>query len=288
MLNHHSIPNILQKILSPSSNLLYDATNSVFDLLIQHIDSAIYSLDNPLALNLPLDCFVSGDFRNFQQKSTSISYPMHLSNLVIFHEKIPNAFKKEDKIIIQNHLKDSHKLYMHQSLLDNWDIMDDKTYVVNYGLPKILLQNINRKSIIIINLNKNTELNLLYQYLKNYFGDIYMLTDISNMSLEDLAKIISSYKICIETEMIINALFAAMCGNYVVSSLDLFDPNIIGSFGIKTFTTIHEDIMKILNAYNDDIALQNRTHLETTYGWDNFKTKIENVLSTIKPEPFVL
>lgn len=288
MLNNPTY-NVLQKFIGESINIIYDSNNTIFDKLLQHTDLGIYAKDAISSYDIPADCFVSNDILDHNATKSSLCYPLHLSDMVIFHELPSNNFKKEDKIILKGLLKNTHKLFMHDAFVAGWSLADNVSYKIDYGLPT-MNHNIHtdRSSVIVLNSKNNNNIKVLYEHIKNIFPDAEMLTDVSSMSIEDIANKISSYKVCIELDYIINILFASSCGCYTITNIpDLFNNNLVGSFGITDFSTISHMISTLVNSYHLENFVHNLEYIKQNHSFEKFKANMELLISAIKKEPFV-
>jgi hypothetical protein len=288
MLNNPTY-NVLQKIVGDSINIIYDSNNTIFDKLLAYTDLGIYSKKSISSYDIPADCYVSNDILDHSNTKNSLCNPLHLSDLVIFHELPSNRFKKEDYIILKGLLKNTHKVFMHDSLVTGWGMVDHLSYKIDYGLP--ILDHTTqhkRSSVIILNSKQTNNVKSLYEYIKNVFPDAEMLTNMSDMSMQQIANKISSYKVCIELDYMINMLFASACGCYTITNMtDTFNQNLIGSFGITDFTNISNMISTILNSYQLENFANNFEYIKRNHSFETFKSNIELLMSTIKKEPFV-
>jgi hypothetical protein len=95
------------------------------------------------------------------------------------------------------------------------------------------------------------------------------------MSMQQIANKISSYKVCIELDYMINMLFASACGCYTITNMtDTFNQNLIGSFGITDFTNISNMISTILNSYQLENFANNFEFICRIIGIDEIKKNV--------------
>ena len=279
--------NTIHKILSTDRSILYDRHKSLFDHIIYNVkDINIFDINSKLLLDISYDMHISNTFMNNPEQA-NIAKGLHLNNIVIFHTVLPQIFKKEDKILLKDSLNNTNKIMMSREISDAWKIEDDRTYLCNYGIPKIPInKNKERKSIIVLNLNNNHRVDLLYNHIQSAFPDSYMLKDVSSYDILGVSDIISDYKICIDTEFLINCLFAISRGCFTISTL--------AELKESRHSLVLNDYSKIINIIQDSIKYYDNSNIidESEYIFDKysfnlFSEKILSIVDKTKMEAFI-
>jgi hypothetical protein len=282
--------NTIHKLLDKSSNrILYDPSNSLFDRILVDTELGIYHENSPYVTDYTYDAYISNNFIKHSTGKNSFIQEYHLHDILFIHEALNPNFKKEDRVILNNNLKDTYKILLHDSLSDSWNYFTTKTSIIKYGIQILDIERIkSREDILIINLKKNNQLNLIYQHLKNIFPKTKMLTDVVNDDWKTIYDIISSYKVVIDEGSIFNQIIAAYCGCIVITPHINFDKRIIGYFNINDFGSVFSSMGSILSSYNVNNFNSQIDHIKQEYHFDNFKNQITNLIQTIKQEVFTL
>lgn len=290
-MNHTSFAtyNTLHKLLDQSKRILYDPSNSLFDKILEDTGIEIYHQNNPNIMDYTYDAYISNNFIKHSTDRNNLIQICHLHDVLFIHEPLNSKFKKEDRVILNNNLKNTYKILLHDSLNNSWNYLTDKIFTIKYGIdmPDIDL-NKPRNDILIMNLKKNNQLNLIHQHLKNTFPSTTMLTDISNNDWKTIYNTISSYKIIIDEGSIFNQLIAAYCGCVIITPQINFDKQIIGYFNINDFGSVFGSMRSILDSYDSNDFSSQINYIKQEYPFDNFKNQITNLLQTIKQEVFIL
>ena len=279
--------NTIHKILSIDRSILYDRHKSLFDHIIYNIrDINIFDVNSKLLLDISYDIHISNTFMNNPEQA-NIVRGLHLNNIVIFHTDLPQMFKKEDKILLKDSLNNSNKIMMSREISDAWNIVGDRTYLCNYGIPKIPInKNKERKSIIVLNLNNNHRVDLLYNHIKSAFPDAYTLKDVSSYDILGVSDIISDYKICIDAEFLINSLFAIACGCFTISTLaELKESR--HSLVLNDYSRIINILQDSIKYYDSSNIINESEYIFDKYSFDLFSEKILSIVDKTKIEAFI-
>jgi hypothetical protein len=208
-----------------------------------------------------------------------------IPDVLCFHNLLPNRFKKEDLYILKKSSILNHKIFFHDTIQNSWSIKDKLSFNIPYGLPNIPVKSIvHKKSVVILNLNNNNNLNTLYQYIKNIFKDVEMITDVSSFSYQELVDKLSEFHICLENDSIINCLVAAYAGCYIISTLPTLE-DINGFFNIADYSHIIDKIKYLLSS---DLKISEKNILLDKYSFDRFSSLFIKCLKQIKKVPPLL
>lgn len=286
MITSIATSNIIHKTIGDTFNVIYEPCHSLFDKVWEDINANFY---NNVILDGIYDTYISNNFLKYSTQRSMIVQQLHISDIVFIHEELGPKFKKEDKIILNNNLNDSYKILIHKKLLESWGFLTNKTQIIEYGIHKTNIKlNNKKKSIVVLNLNKNKEIDILYQHIKNIYTDAEIIMDLNNKSWDDIYQILSSYKICIDEKSIYNQLVASYCNCIIVTPNIQFDNNIIGYFNINNFNQISYVIEKILSSYDTYNFNNQNKYLKTNYSFEKFKENIENLFAIVKKEIFII
>ena len=272
--------NTIHRLTSSSINILSSQpTNKVFYDILDIAGFNIFIDSNFDHTSLCYDTYMTDNPVNYSSNRNAICLTTHLVDTVIFHDLVPNNFKKEDKIILGGVLKNSHKIFFHPTVAESWSINDTNTHIIKYGLPKIqTTPNKQKKSVVLINSKNNNNLSVLFSQIKTQFPDTDMLTSTKDHSYQDLTTILQNYSICIDIEDSLNCLIASACGCYVITALPNLH-NINGTFDLKDYSGINSII-------ESNLQYRSNTDLTSLYSIVDFSSSMTSVLNKIKQETF--
>lgn len=282
-----AVDNILHKLLDNSTRIIYDPSNTLFDIIINNMGMGVFYDGYPSTHHYAYDAYVSNNFLKHSTNKNNILPLYHLHDILFIHEPLSSNFKKEDKVLINNNLKNTYKILLHPSLADSWSCLDEKS-IIPYGIetPRLDISK-TRNDILIMNLKKSHQLNLIYQHIKNIFPTTVMITDIPD-NWDTIYNTISSYKVIIEENSILNQLISAYCGCVIVTPNINFDPNIVGYFNIDNFSSIINNMQSILSSYDNINFTKQMDYIKNTYPMDSFKNSIRDIIQIIKKKVFIL
>jgi hypothetical protein len=199
--------------------------------------------------------------------------------IMCIHAPPSQLFKKEDINIIKNKLNSQSFLSFYPDK-SCWPM--NKIKWLNYGIPNTNnIKQDKKKDILVINTKKQKQAYILYQYLKNDFPQTEMLESCS-MVFEDITKILSQYKICIDLDSYFNAVLANACGAYGLTFLDTFDDAI---YSTKNYGQIFEIIPSLLQKNTDTYANISDQALKK-YDWNTFENNIKEHFNSVLLEDF--
>ena len=285
MSNRLKTYNALYKVLdSENLSILYKPSNTCFDLIFSLLDIAIHSYYSKDIENYYYDAYMASNVIEHSNMRNKILFDYGVPDVLCFHGLLPSKFKKEDLYILKKSSALSHKIFFDHSIQSSWSIKDKLSFNIPYGLPNIPVKSVtNKKSVIILNLNNNNNLNTLYQFIQNVFKDAEMITDISSFGYQELVNKLSEFHICLENDSMINCLVSAYSGCYIISTLPPIE-HINGSFNISDYSEIIDQIKGLI----PNIKESDKKILLDTYPFDRFLSQFTKCLQQIKKVPPLL
>lgn len=285
MSNRLKAYNAIYKILdSGSLNLLYKPSNTCFDLILSLLDINVYNSVGRDTDNY-YDAYLTSSIIEHSNIRNQILLNYGVPDVLCFHNLLPSKFKKEDLYILKKSSILNHKIFFHDAIQHSWSIKDKLSFSISYGIPNVPVESIvHKKSVVILNLNNNNNLNTLYQFIKNIFKDAEMITDISSFSYQELINTLSGFHICLENDSIINCLIAAYAGCYIISTLPTIE-DINGLFDIVDYSNIIDQIKYLLSS---NIKTSDQQILLDKYPFDRFSSQFIKCLQQIKKVPPLL
>jgi len=285
MSNRLKAYNAIYKILdSENLNLLYKPSNTCFDLILSLLDINIYSSVGRDTDHY-YDAYLTSSIIEHSNTRNQILLNYGIPDVLCFHNFLPSKFKKEDLYILKKSSALNHKIFFHNTIQHSWSIKDKLSFNILYGIPNAPVESvIHKKSVVILNLNNNNNLNTLYQFIKNIFKDAEMITDVSSFSYQELIDKLSGFYICLENDSMINCLIAAYAGCYIVSTLPTIE-DINGLFNIVDYTQIIDQIKYLLSS---NIKISDKQTLLDKYSFDRFSLQFIKCLKQIKKVPPLL
>ena len=285
----NAVYNIINKILDPNINILYEPSYSLFDWDIRSMSYNFYSNYDRYYANY--DLAILNDWQIHAVNRLKFLSQHQVSDLLFIHHSCPHNFKKEDKAIFENTTKNTYKIFLSRHIYDSWKPKDQKRFWINYGLDyeaikqKISLSH-KDNSILLLNTNNKPEINSLFKRLKNYYPDLEVLNTIKNYD-ETLNKI-SQYPIIIDLQNGLHTLYGIMCGARVITN-QMLDTKLTSPIIISGADQIPAAINNS-KANNDIDALinQDQRHIISSYNIYNFTSKLDSIIQTMKTGPFVL
>jgi hypothetical protein len=282
---NNAILNIAHSVLDSQINVLYEPGSRIFDIAINNIDNVNFYLTNDICQNYYYDMYFSNNFLTVSDKKI-INDKNHIKTVVAIHNPPPPSFKKEDLIVFHGKYKDIYKIILGQDIANFWGFQKSKkTFIIDYGIPKIPQLEINKtKNLLIFNLENNPQVDLYYKNItmENSNGiDIIKKID-SNTSIDDLRSLISKYKVCMDYGNKENILYSLSVGVPCITAKDfhLSDDFIIK---VENFQEATEMINKFLNIKLSEKESQSSSHKITNeYDYEIFKKQMTQALFAIK------
>ena len=283
----NSLYNIVNKVLDSNINILYQPANNSFDHIFRSLDYSISIPNNDDNNRIHHDIGFINDWAAHATNRPAFVSKHQIMDILVFHETCPDKFKKEDKIILGNNLKNTHKIFPTNTIYNSWELQDPLSFQINYGIPQPIntIPVKEKKYISILNVAQNPESNRLYQFLNNHYGDqVLYITQIK--SYDGLLDIINRSKIVIDLNNTINNI-VSIANSAICITNKIVDNNLKSIITIQDFRSIIQLIDSIsLDRYNSLIEID-KAYISEYYSLDTFTNKIKNIISKIKLEPFV-
>lgn len=266
-------------------NILYSDSGCFFDAAIasdsKHclIPISITEKNSEFINNSPYSAVWINDILNFSQKIPT--YGDYCTSLILaIHSSPSSLLKREDLIILKKNIDQYRFLSFHEGH-DHWPMKNIE--YVPYGLPcpNPKSDKNREKDILIINLKKQKQIDILYQYVKQKFPLTDMIHE-NNLDLDSVHKTMSKYKICIDIDNYYNLLLANSCGCLGITALESRDETIIN---IKSSNEILNIIPALLvNMQHSNISEQ----IIKKYDWQIFCQNISNYTKKILDKGFAI
>lgn len=280
-----SITNNIIKTCSSAKtiNILSDSCQSLFDLYLSSLDNILTLPIREDSEYISCDLILSHHPISFSSKISSFS-ALHIQNILYFHSKCPDNFKKEDKFLLKNSINNSYKIFTDLSLMKSWGFEQDNLCVVlPYGVRSTENTVNKTRSVVVLNINNNPSVNMLFQHIKTAFKDSVMIDGSYDQS--NIIKTIAESVVCIEAESYYNIIQSIANGCSVISSVDYILEN--GLYPIASYDNIIQDIYKVLQSYSIDKSEQNKRSILEKYSHHNFVESFTQILEKIRQEPYI-
>jgi hypothetical protein len=282
--------NTLNKLLDSKINILYEPNQSLFDVVFPEIDATILRTESASSKYFYYDAYVTSNFFSHVNYRNKFLHNHQIQDVVIFHQKTPNVFKKEDKTILRNNLSSTYKIFPTSLIANEWDIQDKKSMTINYGIPSIkheLIPFKDRNTVLFMNFNDDTNVNNLFASIKTFFPDAILINKLVNDSLAETLKFISNYKIVIDLANPFNSLCATACGCFTITN-QISDDSIKSCLVTQNFREAKELISNIISNANTDLVEKDKEYIIINYPMNIFIDNMTKLFNRIKMEPFII
>jgi len=282
---NNPVLNIAHSVLDSQINILYEPGSRIFDITINNIENINCFFTNDICQNYYYDMYFSNNILAVSDNKIT-NDKNHIKTVVAIHDPPPSSFKKEDIIIFHNKYKNIYKIILGQDIANFWGFQKSKkTFIIDYGIPKISEQKKNKtKNLLIFNLDNNPQIDLFYKNIKlsNVNGiDIIKKID-PNTSIDYLISLISKYKICMDYGNKENILHSLSAGVPCITAKNCYLSN---DFIIKVenFQEAADVINKfIANKLPEEESQTCSQKIIDDHDYDTFKTQIVKALYEIK------
>lgn len=290
MNNYSPIINISNALLDKNINVLYFRHNTLFDILIKEIN-ATFCHNDDIVKQYYYDMSFSNNLFTYDNDVRTTATVGHIKSLVGIHSAPPPNFKKEDLFLMSNNTRGVHKFFFGEDIANAWRATNsDHILVTKYGIPLYSFEEKRDNDILIINLENNPQIELLYNTIIKKFPSTNILKSIdSSITPEIMSKYLHSYKICIDPLHRINALFSASCGCVTITSTGIVSDQNDLIVPIDNYGLINNIIESLLNNQISEETRKNNAQLiGSAYNYDEFKTTVFNKIATIKQDEIFL
>ena len=155
---------------------------------------------------------------------------------------------------------------------------------MEYGIPDLSKYHSNQRSnnIIVFNLENNAQIDSFHKTISSNIPNTHMIKGTVGMSLQNLASVLSSYKICIDFSSKINSLFSMSCGVDCIGSLSTEQNNPLAHHAID-YNSIINMINKVLSQNTtDETRKTGATQICLKYNYELFKNNITEIFTNLK------
>lgn len=286
----NAILNNAHGLINHKINALYSPNKDLFDHIFYDMEEINLFIHNDIVHSHYYDFYFSNNFLLHTNEIKQFTNDSHLKDIVAFHSGPPPGFKKEDISILFNNLTNSYKVFFGKNIANLWrQEENEKTSIIEYGIPNINFEGNRNKNVLILNLEKNKQIDLLHKTIASNVPGVDIVNEITNVSISDIANFVSSYKIFIDFGSRTNSIFAMFCGTECIGPLDteLDNPLMIQ---IKNYN----DILNLVNQVmaketTEEIRRQGSEKILLKYDYETFKNKIIKHLTNLKQkEIFIL
>lgn len=289
MTSYNPIYNIAYRQISKSINILYVPYSGLFDILVQELDAHLYPKDQGLQ-NYYYDLLWHNNFLEHIQETLEFSVSNQLVDLVWFHDRPPNKFKKEDTALVRNQLSNTIKVFSDIEIIKSWGLKEDeKNIIIPYGVPyRPELVNVKKtESVLVINPRNSADINSVYQHIKTEFptaGIINNLNDI--VSVEALYETIGKYQIVVDIYNPLSVLIAQSLGCKSVTSV-MHSAALSGITILSDYNNINQILKSMVNdTLSDEDIARNQEHIKQNHNFETFINTTQNLLTRIKHQEF--
>ena len=276
--------NLLSKILDPNLKVLYSKSDTIFDSIMNKIDGYLIYKDSFFSDRVSYDLFFGNDVMTHCDDKNKIIRHHQINDTLFIHDKFHKSMKKEDKTIIRNNLQSTFKIFPSNEIAASWDSASDS--IIPYGIPpsEYNLSN-KRKSVAVINIKNNPQIEMLYNQIKTVYGDAELIG--RSATFEQYTSKLNEFKITIEIDSLVNLLVAQCCGNYTITTISNMNTG-LGIYDVSDWSKIKEQIDQKLESYDSSVLLEQKQSLEEQYSFEKFESSVLEILLSIKKRPYLI
>ena len=273
------------EINTDNYNIVYQNHNSAFDLILKTLDYNFCDTEiSDIGLNTNL--WISNDPIDFSQKSIHLSNDAHVNSILFFHSVPPNQFKKEDVLILKQHIQKKYKILCSTNFAPYWLPSDNKWQTIDYGIPNLISQTTNKNyNLVILNFNNNNTINSLCSSIQKNIPKTLMLNAMPN-SIDELYSVLQDSHICLDFENIINSLVASVCECFIISPYS--NPNLKYYAKIDNMDNLQNIVQSSLNNIDIDKIVEQKEIILDQFPFDIFAQRVSVLFNSIIKEKFIL
>lgn len=265
--------------------MFYNKHNTLFDLCMAQLPNITivdHSNDERIYYT-SYDSFIGNNLMDHSKDLSSIKL-YHLIDAVFCHEPLSSQFKKEDRFLLFDILKNSKLIAMNDTAEQYLKSIGQQTETMSYGVPEVPLNREPRKPILVLNLKNNNQTTNLYNYIKQHIPECDILNSIpSTTNIYQMLFKLNNYSIVIDLDSDINNLCSILSGCISITNLQTKYPN---SVNVSSFENIVSIIKKNLEDYSLDKIVDNIDLIRSKYSFDSFNTNLMNLLENKIWRPF--
>jgi hypothetical protein len=283
----NSLYNVINKVLDKNINILYQPTSKAFDHIFRSLGYNISIPSNDDKQVMYHDMAVINDWTTHATNRPAFVSKHQIIDLLIFHEICPDKFKKEDRLILGNNLKNTYKIFPTNIIYNSWECRDQLSFQINYGIPPSInsIPVLQKKYITILNTTQNPESTRLYQFINSHYPEqVLHITEIK--SFDGLLEIINKSKILIDLQNPLHNLIAIANSSICITN-KVIDNNLKSTIVTQDFRNITQLINNISLEKHSSLLEIDKSYISQYYSLDNFTKNIKDIISKIKQEPFI-
>ena len=297
--------NILHQALSEEVNIIYGPSNSIFDQILYLTDNNFFIFSDIKSVSDNCKC-ISQEYVDLYQydmlcsnsvmdhkNNNNLASVMHVHPVVIEHRGRDPRLKKEDLFILKQQLTNHKKIFFNRDVSKSWDF-NSGLNIMDYGIPTHMFKPMSEidKKDVLISSQSNILANQVAQYLtQNAKLQCDIVTTFADKNIEEINQTLNSYKIFIDlNNNTVDTLCAASCGlKTILLANNIIDMK-LDSVGTKFARSLEEVIGIAINIQNNVIDNIDtvRNYIDQNYGFENFKTTINNTFDIIKRKACIL
>jgi hypothetical protein len=235
--------------------------------IVEHNNQNMYYTD--------YDIFIGNNLMDHSKDINNLK-TYHLIDAVFCHEPLPEYFKKEDRFLLFDLLKNSKFIATNDKAEEYLKNIGQQTETISYGIPEIPLNKEPRKPILVLNFKNNNQTTNLYNYIKQHIGECDIIN--SNHPATTIYEILfklNRYAIVIDLDSHINNLCSVLSGCISITNLKTNYPNTIN---VQSFNDIISTVKRELESYNLDKLIDNIELIRPKYSFDSFNNNLMNLL----------
>jgi hypothetical protein len=277
---HNIFHNILAKQKYPK-NILYTYTETLFDKAMEDIPDAIM-INNQVFLNIALSyglCIIN-DPLDFAQNIGAYNN-LFANKVLFFHDGPQPSLKKEDLFLLKASLQKFPSFYFG---LNHEQWMNSNIQSLRYGIKNINIDINKEKDILILSTKNHKQTKLIYDNLKQTYPNTDLLTIDNNKSYEDMMKIISKYKVCIDLASYYNVLCGVSVGCYGITTKKSYKDDYI--YQISDYQQLMGIVNEVLSSPIDIDGM--RKYIKDKYSYESFIENISNIITNYSAKAVLL
>jgi hypothetical protein len=274
------IKNLVHGVLNKNISILYLKHNTLFDSIFK--DLSYNTFVNGDINNYYYDMIISNNPLSDSNECKRLSNEHHINEVLFFHNAPPENFKKEDIAIFHQNTAISHKIFMSKEIYESWKIKSNtKSTIIDYGIPDIEYSTHRNKSILILNLENNPQIDMLYNHIQNTIPESNIIKNLpGSVETKEIIQLLSQYKICIDLSSSINMLLAISCGCQCITPFGL-DSDLV--YKINDYSNLMNNIQSVYKTeITEDQRRASAKKIKDQFNYDKFESLLNDKITQIK------
>lgn len=298
--------NILHRVLSKTTNILYNLSNTIFDHVLLNANSnsnyflrsneeKIHIASNLSVLNSKYEDLYEYDIFFCNSVTTAIEnrnqiLGMHINPIISEMKPRPPQIKKEDLVLMNQQLAAIPKIFYDENCMQSWRLQNSN--LINIGIPLELLQNSiplqeREKHILIIGDRRNVLVQQMLMFFKNNNIDCDVMSEFYQYSITEISNLFNQYQVMIDLTLTpMQILSGLACGCRVVSlSTNINFPYVEYGNSFQDIPVVAINALKSTNEYPKKEINQ---YLDEKFNYDQFRNNISNFIDLQKRKAFFI